>query len=131
MDGLSTLLIALYIAVGAHGGTAMDGVAPRYGRGVMERVVAKRGLPERGCYVSSAYYPIGTKLYVWGHNTGVLLTCWVGDVSADKDKARHRAQGKPVEAGFTEAQKLCGLDHMQDPPRKCPITVFYLPGEQE
>lgn len=119
-------LVRLYILLGLLGGEVMQGWAPRYAKGVMERVVAKRGLATDVCHVSSAYYPIGTPVYVYGLNTGVLRGCIVSDVSQPAHVARHRAKGWPVELGFSEAISLCGIEHINDPPRMCPVLVFKL-----
>ena len=50
----------------------MDGYAPRYSPGVMERVVRRRDLAPAACNISSAYYPLGTWVYVWSHNRHIL-----------------------------------------------------------
>ena len=66
---MSTLLIQLYILLALHGGESMDGYAPRYAPGVMERVVRHRELPWAACNVSGAYYGMGTEVWVWSVHT--------------------------------------------------------------
>jgi len=102
----------------------------------MEQVSINRELPIVGCMVSSPRYPIGTWLWIYGHNTGVLLHCRVTDESADtdtsgrgrreSDRQRHLRLGWEAELGNTEARRLCGIKAMREPPRGCPITVFKL-----
>jgi hypothetical protein len=101
-----------------------QGWAPRYAKGVMERVVERRGLPTDVCHVSSPVYPIGTPVYVYGLNTGVLRGCIVSDVSQAAHKARHIAKQWWAELGFREAESLCGERAMREPPRGCPILVI-------
>jgi hypothetical protein len=110
--------------VAIYGGEVMSGYAPRYAKGVMERVSRNRDLPLVGCMVSSPYYEVGTRVIVYGSNTDRALSCRVTDVSAPKDRARHIRTRRVVELGFSEAQRLCGLDHMADPPTKCPVIVI-------
>jgi hypothetical protein len=76
--------------------------------------------------VSSHTYEVGTMLWVYGKNTDVLLHCRVTDISAPKDRQRHIRTGRVIEAGYTEAIRLCGRKHMHDPPAKCPVTVVKL-----
>jgi len=118
-------LIRLYILLGLCGcGVIQEGFAPHYAKGVMERVVARRGLPTDGCHVSSPVYPIGTPVYVYGVNTGVLRYCIVSDVSQTAHKARHIAKKWWAELGFREAENLCGAAAMKDRPEACEIIVF-------
>lgn len=84
------------------------------------RVVARRDLPPAACNISSAYYPLGTWVYVWGDHTKVLRHCRVADVSHPRDVARHRRTTRVIELGYTEAQSLCG---------DAGTTVVHLTGE--
>ena len=102
----------------------MQGIAPHYAKGVMERVAEWRGLPADVCHVSSPVYPIGTPVYVYGLNTGVLRGCIVSDVSQPGHVARHIAKGYWAELGNNEARSICGKSAMRDPPRSCPILVI-------
>lgn len=122
-------LINILLALAILGGESMDGVAPRYAPGLMERVVARRDLAPAACNVSSTYYPLGTWVYVWGQRTKVLRHCRVSDVSHPRDVARHRRTGRIIELGYTEAQSLCGYAAMDDPPTACPVTVVHIAGE--
>ena len=117
-------LINILIALALFGGEAMDGYAPRYSPGVMERVVQRRDLAPAACNISSAYYPVGTWVYVWGDNTKVLRHCRVADVSHPRDVARHKRTKRVIELGYTEARSLCGDAAMQAPPTACPVTVI-------
>jgi len=102
----------------------------------MEQVARNRGMPQVDCMVSSPRYPLGTWVWVWGDNTGVLLRCRVTDESADtdtsgrgsseSDRERHKRLGWELELGNREARALCGLPAMREPPRGCPITVIRL-----
>jgi hypothetical protein len=103
----------------------------------MELVSYNRDMPLVGCMVSSPRYPLGTWVWVWGNNTGVLLHCRVTDESADtdtsgrgssseSDRQRHLRLGWVLELGNKEARMLCGVKAMRDPPRGCPITVIKL-----
>lgn len=102
----------------------MEGYAPRYSPKLMQRVAARRGLPTDGCLISSAYYPIGTHLWVWGVSTKRLKDCLVVDVSADKDRARHRRTKRIIEIAHEDAMALCGS--VKSRPTDCPVIVFYL-----
>lgn len=102
----------------------MGGWAPRYDPGGMERVAFNRDLPIASCMVSSPYYDIGEMVYVYGRNTGALRWCRVTDVSKPEHRARHRRIGWVIEAGYNEAVSLCGIEHINDPPKKCPVIVF-------
>jgi hypothetical protein len=76
-----------------------------------------------GCLVSSAYDAIGTRLYVYGRNTGALRLCTVVDVSGPRDRARHRHTGRIIELGYSEALTLCGN---MGKPTDCPIVTIRL-----
>lgn len=102
----------------------MQGWAPRYAKGVMEQVAEKRGIAVDVCHVSSPIYPIGTPVYVYGFNTGALRGCIVSDVSQTAHKARHIAKEWWAELGYSEAVSLCGIEHINDPPKMCPVIVF-------
>jgi hypothetical protein len=129
-------LYKLLVAAAIGGGAVHEGHAPYYAANVMERVSERRGLPQVGCMVSSPRYPLGTWLWVWGRNTGVLLHCRVTDVSADtnttgrgrseSDRQRHIRLGWELELGHTEAIRLCSLTAMREPPTGCPIVVIRL-----
>ena len=121
---MAQALINLYIALVLLGGESMTGYAPRYDPGVMERVVARRHLPPAACNISSAYYGIGTELWVWSWNTKTLRLCRVADVSAGKDKARHQQTGRIIEASYTDADWMCGRQHLNHRPEQCPVTVI-------
>lgn len=126
---LEALYRLLLLATAVH-----SGYAPYYSEGVMERVSANRGLAIVDCMVSSPRYPIGTWVWVWGSNTGVLLHCRVTDVSADtdtsgrgrreSDRERHLRLGWELELGHNEAIALCSLKAMREPPRMCPVIVI-------
>ena len=133
---MAQLLIQLYIALALHGGESMTGVAPRYAPGVMERVIRVRHLAPAGCNVSSAYYGIGTELWVWSHNTKVVRRCRVADVSnptkkngGESDQERHQRTGKIIEFSYRDARWGCGLAHLNDRPERCPVTVIRIEGE--
>ncbi len=117
-------LIQLYIALALLGGESMDGYAPRYSPGLMERVAARRHMDAVPCMVSSPYYPIGTWVWVWGRNTNALERCRVTDVSAAKDRERHIRTKRVVELGYEEALRFCGEEHMQHRPEQCPVVVL-------
>mgnify|MGYP000996610000 CR=1 FL=1 len=102
----------------------MDGYAPRYSPGLMERVSRNRALEPVPCMVSSPIYPVGTWLYVWSHNQKVLRACRVTDVSAPNDRARHIRTRRIVELGYDEAISICGAEHINDRPEACPVTVL-------
>ena len=121
---MSTLLIQLYILLALHGGESMDGYAPRYAKGVMERVVKNRDLPWAACNVSSAYYPVGTRVWVVSWNTHQVRRCRVADVSGPNDVARHRRTKRIIESSFVDAKWICGLSRMKDRPERCPVTVL-------
>lgn len=121
---MSTLLIQLYILLALHGGESMDGYAPRYAPGVMERVSRNRDLPAVECMVSSPYYEIGTWVWVWGRNTNALERCRITDVSAAKDRERHIRTKRVIEVGYEEARRICGEEHMRDRPEQCPVIVL-------
>ena len=129
-------LLRLLIFVALHGGVWHAGHAPHYDKGLMEQVSRNRDLPIVACMISSPRYPIGTWVWVFGLNTGVLLHCRVTDESADmdtsglsrreSDRQRHKRLGWEAELGNTEARRLCGIKAMRDPPKGCPIVVIRL-----
>jgi hypothetical protein len=117
-------LIQLYILVALGLGQAMEGYAPRYAPGLMQRVAARRGIEPAGrIAVSSAYYPLGTELWVWGVNTHVLRRAVIVDVSAQRDMARHRRTKRLIEIAHEDALALCGN---MGRPTECPVIVFRL-----
>ena len=122
MSGLE-LLYRLLIAAALLGGEVHAGYAPRYAPGVMERVARVRGLEPVGCMVSSARYDVGTWLWVYGVNMDTLLHCRVTDVSQTRDRARHLRTGREIEAGYTEAERLCGASALDKRPEQCPVIV--------
>ncbi len=136
MDGLSTLLIALYILLGQHGGESMTGYAPHYNPGVMDRVLVNRGLGPAPCNISSAYYDVGTWVWVVGWNTYEVRRCRVSDESdptpkpngGESDKARHRRTKRIMEASYEDALWMCGAKAMQGPSRWCGVTVIRIEG---
>lgn len=115
-------LVKLYILVALGLGTAMEGFAPRYSPQLMARVAERRGMAVQGCLISSAYYPLGTHLWVWGVKTKRLKDCTVVDVSADKDRARHRRTKRLIEIAHEDAQELCGSTKSR--PTDCPVITF-------
>lgn len=117
-------LVRLYILLALLGGVAMDGTAARYSPGLMERVAERRGMAVQGCLISSAYYGVGTRLWVWGKQTSVLRLCTVVDVSHPRDVKRHRRTGRIIELSHTAARELCGST--SDPPSRCPVLVIKL-----
>jgi hypothetical protein len=104
----------------------MDGTAARYSPGLMERVAARRGMATNGCLISSAYYPIGTELWVFGRNTRALRLCTVVDVSHPRDMARHRRTKRLIEIAHEDAMSICGS--VKSRPIDCPVIVFYTGG---
>lgn len=121
---MTDTLARILVAVAVFGGEMMSGFAPRYSPGVMERVATRRGLAPAGCYVSSPFYDIGTRVIVYGANTDRALSCVVADVSHPRDRARHIRTRRVVELGYTEAERLCGTKAMRSRPEACPVTVF-------
>ena len=121
---MSTLLIQLYILLALRGGESMDGYAPRYAPGVMERVVKNRDLPWAACNVSSAYYGIGTEVWVVSWNTHQVRRCRVADVSGPADVARHRRTKRVIEAGYEESKWICSPENLKLGPTACPVTVL-------
>jgi hypothetical protein len=119
-------LIKLYILLGMCScGTAMDGFAPRYSPHLMQRVAERRGLSTEGCLISSAYYPLGTRLAVWGVNTKVLRWCTVVDVSHPLDVARHKRTKRIIELDAAMAPIICGN---LGKPTDCGVIVFFIGG---
>jgi hypothetical protein len=116
-------LLRLLTLLALLGGECVEGYAPRYSPGVMERVARTRDLEPVGCMVSSPTYPIGTWLYLYGKNTAALRYCRVTDVSAPKDRARHLRTKRVVELSYEAARDLCGAAAMDDPPTACPVVV--------
>ena len=124
---MSTLLIQLYILLALHGGESMDGYAPHYAKGVMEKVAARRGLQPESCMVSSPIHPVGAHVWVWGEKTKVLLRCLVADVSHPRDRARHLRTGRVIELGYASTAAICG--NTTGPARECPVWVMRV-GEE-
>lgn len=122
---MAASLIRLYILIGLLGGVVMERTAARYDPGGMERVAHNRDLPVVSCMIAAPTLEIGEWVYVWGKNTGVLRWCRVTDTSQPWDKARHIRTGR-IELGYDEAISLCGIEHINDPPRMCPVLVFKL-----
>lgn len=119
-------LYALLLFVALHGGEIHSGYAPRYSKGVMERVARVRDIPQVDCMVSSPRYPLGTWVYVVGLNTGAVERCRITDVSAPKDKARHIRTKRVAELGYEKALRFCGRKHINHRPEQCPILVIKL-----
>lgn len=130
------LLYSLLVYAALNDGAIHSGHASYYARGVMEQVARNREMTRVDCMVSSPRYPLGTWVWVWGANTNTLLHCRVTDVSADidtsgrrsheSDRERHLRLGWELELGWTEAQRLCSVPAMREPPKGCPILVVRL-----
>lgn len=118
------LFARLLLAVALLGGEIHEGFAPRYSPGVMERVARARGLPYPACAVSSPYWPVGTRVWVYGVNVARLERCVVIDVSQARDRARHLRTRRVAELGAAEAARLCGNSGR---PTDCPIVVVRTP----
>ena len=104
--------------------TVRVGYAPHYGIGVMEIVARNRKLPIVPCMVSSPYEEIGTWVIVRSDKYNVTKICRVTDVSAPKDKARHRKLHWAVELDWKSAKELCNLRYVgQRSPKACPVIV--------
>ena len=121
---MSTLLIQLYILLALHGGESMDGYAPRYAPGLMQKVAVRRHMEVTPCMVSSPYYPLGTWVWVWGRKTYTLSHCKVVDVSSSKDRDRHIRTKRVVELSYENAITICGIKNINNRPEECPITVI-------
>lgn len=103
------------------------GYAPHYGVNVMERVAIKRDLPIVHCMVSSPYEQIGTWVTVRSRVNGKVLACRVTDVSANKDRARHKRLKRVIELNWTSAKILCELRYVgEKSPKQCPVEVTVL-----
>lgn len=102
----------------------MDGYAPRYDPGVMERVAHNRRMAVVPCMVSSPYYGLGTWVYVWSQNKKILRHCRVTDVSAPQDAPRHKRTRRIVELSYELAAELCGQEYLHSRPEQCPVTVI-------
>lgn len=121
---MGALLIQLYIALYLRGGESMNGYAPRYSPGLMEKVAQRRHMEIVPCMVSSPYYPIGTWVYVWSHNHSILRHCRVTDVSHPKDAPRHKRTKRIVEIAYENVAELCGEQFINSRPEMCPVTVL-------
>ncbi len=116
-------LIRLYILIGLGLGTVMEGFAPRYSPHLMQRVAERRGIELNGrIAVSSAYYPLGTELWIWGVNTHTLKLAVVVDISHPRDMARHRRTKRLIEIAHEDAMSICGS--VKSKPTDCPVIVF-------
>lgn len=102
------------------------GYAPYYNPGVMARVAKNRKLPLRECMVASPKLKINSIVSVYGANTGNTLTCYVYDVSAPRDKARHLRKRYAVELDFRSAGIICGKGFHRKAPKQCPVYVTVL-----
>jgi hypothetical protein len=118
------MVLLRLLTIAALMGEVYEGYAPHYGKGLMARVAARRGLPAVGCMVSSPRFPIGTYLYVYGVNTGALRYCKVVDVSAPKDSARHLRTRREIEIAYENTIDLCGSTKTRV--TDCPILVIKL-----
>ncbi len=116
-------LIQLYILLALAGGESMDGYAPRYAPGLMERVARNRHMEAVPCMVSSPYYGVGTWVYVWSQNKKLLRHCRVTDVSAPQDAPRHKRTKRIVEIAYENVAELCGREYLHSWPETCPVTV--------
>lgn len=116
-------LINVLIALALLGGESMNGFAPRYSPGLMEKVAQRRHMEAVPCMVSSPYYPLGTWVYVWSHNKKILRHCRVTDVSAPQDAPRHKRTKRIVELSYELAIELCGREYLHSRPETCPVTV--------
>jgi hypothetical protein len=102
------------------------GHATTYDEGLMESVSANRGLPAVGCMVASPFDGIGDWLLVRSRVTDVVLSCRVTDVSAGRDRARHRSN-RLYEFDTDSWRLLCAAAVVGSQPwRACPIDVYPL-----
>jgi hypothetical protein len=114
---MTNSLLAIIVVVG-H--------ATTYDEGLMESVSAYRGLPTVGCMVTSPFDGIGDWLLVRSRVTDVVLSCRVTDVSAGRDRARHRSN-RLYEFDTDSWRLLCDAVVVGSQPwRDCPIDVYPL-----
>lgn len=109
------------------------GYAAHYDYGVMEQVLANRGIEVEDGYwpVASPYHPIGTKLKGQSVLTGEVRLFEVTDVAAPQDEARIRAKGIVLELGWDDQLMwdMCRIRFVNaEPPRACPVVVQVLNG---
>lgn len=90
----------------------------------MAQVARNRDMQPSACMVSSPVWPLGTRLWVYGERTGVLLRCTVVDVSHPRDKARHIRTRRVVELDYAVTTALCGSTKGR--PIDCPVIVVRL-----
>jgi hypothetical protein len=107
------------------------GYAAHYNYGVMERVLAYRGITvEDGFWpVASPYHKIGTKLKGQSVLTGEVRLFEVTDVAADQDRDRIIARGISIELGWDDQLMwdMCRLSYPnEDRPSACPVVVQVL-----
>jgi len=118
------LFYRLLIYAAVHGGIVQSGWAPHYSPGLMEQVARHRDMRPVACMVSSPVWPLGTRLWVYGEQTGQLLHCTVVDVSHPRDRARHIRTQRVVELSYEVAEMVCGTTkgRVMD----CPVVVVKL-----
>ncbi len=88
----------------------------------MAQVASRRGMQPAACMVSSPVLPLGSWVYLYGINTGVLRYCLVVDVSEARDRARHIRTRRIAEISYEVTHDLCG--HTMEPVESCPILVI-------
>ena len=120
-------LYRLLLIASLHGGSVSTGWAPHYAENVMAQVARNRAMQPAACMVSRPRGPIGGWVWIYGLNTDNLERCLVVDVSAPKDYQRHIRTRRVIELGYNEAVRMCGRNHMKDPPTKCPVLVIGTP----
>ena len=118
------LFARLLLAAALLGGEVHEGVAPHYAAGVMERVAGRRGMEYPACAISSPYWPVGARVWVYGVATQRLERCTVVDVSHPRDRARHLRTRRVAELGEREARRLC--PSIRGRPEECKIVVVRL-----
>lgn len=106
-----------------------QGYAAHYNYGVMEIVLANRGMEGYYCNVASTYEAIGTRLRVQSLLTGHTEICLVTDEPHPAHQARIESKGVAIEFGWRDQLMwdMCRLSYVgQEPPRACPVAIQVL-----
>ncbi len=90
----------------------------------MARVARARDMQPQVCMVSSPIWPIGTRLWVYGEHTQVLLHCTVVDVSHPRDVKRHLRTRRLIELSYEVTEKLCKTTKGSS--AECPVLIIKL-----
>lgn len=103
--------------------------AAHYRPGLMEQVARRRNMTLVDCMISSPWHPLNTWMRIESNVNGEIAYCRTTDVSAPRDRARHKRR-QLIELDWQTAKRLCAISRVAErPPRACPVKIEVITEE--